>query len=162
VNATREPVTAQVRLDRDEATATLAPGGRFVAAFPVQLYRPGARALHLSWGSPDEPATDVVLSVTVPEPVEVAAIGGLISPNSIVDLPVRLNLSAYDQQRYKLRLLLSNGSRTLRRDFPATNRRMVNMPLRVSGMARLQVALVNHLGREVWQSPEYAFMVLPE
>ncbi len=102
--------------------------------------------------------------MTVPEPVEVPACGGLLSPGGALSLPVRLNLSAYDQERHTLRLRLSRaGSGTIwQRELPATPGQRLSLPVRLAGMARLQVALTNQRGREVWQSPEYALMVLPE
>ena len=48
------------------------------------------------------------------------------------------------------------------RELPATPGQSLRLPVRLAGMARLQVVLANQRGREVWQSPQYALMVLPE
>ncbi|MBU0607321.1 MAG: carbohydrate-binding family 9-like protein, partial [Armatimonadetes bacterium] len=161
-NVGGEPVTAEVALDREQSRAALAPGQRLVSPFALPLYRAGSRSLSFRWGVADGPAAEVTLPVTVPEPVEVPTCGGLFSPGSTVNVPVRLNLSDYDQQRYKLRVQLSSGSRSLRRTLAAAPGQLIKMPVLTNGPLRLQIALLNPLGREVWQSPEYTLMVLPE
>lgn len=163
-NAGREPVVAEVSVGRDQTRAALGRGQRFVAPFPVQLYHPGKRSLRLSWGVAGGQPAAIALPVTVPEPVEVPACGGVLSPGDVLNLPVRLNLSPYDQERHTLRLRLScaGSGASWQRELPATPGQSLRLPVRLAGMARLQVVLANQRGREVWQSPQYALMVLPE
>lgn len=159
-NTTAQRVEAEVSLDgRNCHKATVAAGGQTTVEFPVSLRRPGARPLQLSWGLAGETPTSLALSVIVPDPVTATAAGGLVQPGQVVDLPVNVSLAPSELSRHKL-VLRSVGQTTTQTVLPTSAGQSVTVPQCAAGPVKVQMLLVNNLGRTVWEGPQQSFMVL--
>jgi len=162
LNVSQEAVRAEIRLGRQHIQIPLAPRQRFTASFPLRLTQPGQAEIAFSWGLAGQPAAPALLPLEVPEPVSVSYNGGIFSPNSLVNVPVTLYLAEAEQQSYKLQLRLTQADKTQTREIAARPGQTLRWPLRLTGMARLQLALLHPVGRAVWESPAYSFIVLPD
>ncbi|MEI6499731.1 MAG: carbohydrate-binding family 9-like protein, partial [Armatimonadota bacterium] len=161
-NTSVRKVDALVSLGvRDTRLVTIAPGQRTTIEFPVSLRRPGARALSLAFGRVGQSTTTLGLSVIVPDPVTATlATGGLVQSGQTVELPLNVSLAPGEWPRHKL-VLRSVGQTTTQTTLPVGPGQSVRLPQYSVGPVKLQVLLVNDLGRTVWESPEQSFMVLP-
>jgi len=162
-NASSAPVAAEARVRRlARQTAALKPGESVRLQFPMPLRHVGERTLTVSWGAVGQTPFSLQVPITVPEPVVVNLKGGLVSPGSMVEVPVALGLAAADRERYRLEVHVAAGGRTAVHKLAAQPGESVIIPVRTTGAAQVQVRLVDARGRTVRESDTCRLMVLPE
>jgi hypothetical protein len=162
-NASDAPMAAQAAVRGTTLqTRVLRPGETASLRFSLALRHPGERSLALSWGAAGQAPCTLQVPITVPEPVAVSLKGGLVSPGSVVDVPVSLGLVAAERDRYRLEVKVAAGGRTVVHKLAAQPGETVSIPVRTTGAAQVQVLLVDARGRAVRESEPRRLMMLPD
>jgi hypothetical protein len=143
-------------------TVALAPGSTQTVALPANLRRAGDRRLELSWGMEGQFGPPVSLLTRVPEPVVMGEGGGLVSPGATVPLALTVNLSPAERARHRLQVQVTDARSARTYDLPAAPGQKLRLPLRLAGMARVQVRLLDSAGQALWESEPLPYLALGE
>lgn len=162
-NLTQAPVQAEFAVaGAGQRTVRLGARAKQVVSLPMTLRRPGERKLRVSWGVAGGALQTAEVVATVPEPVVATPASGLVSPGGSLEMPLKLNLAAQEQEKHRLMVRIQCGDRRTERNLEARPGQQLRLPVQTTGMSKVQVALVDERGRTVWESEEQAVMVLPD
>jgi hypothetical protein len=162
-NPAADSVEAVVALEgAGTETFHLAGGASQTLAFPVRLEVPGPATLLLSWSVRGTATQQLRLPTVVPPPLHGPDHGDLLSPGSISEWPVAVNLAPAERAAHKLLVRVQDGKRVKDYALDADAGENARVAVYSSSVARLQLLLVDRQGRTAWQGPEVSFMVLPE
>lgn len=160
-NVSNTPVAAVAKVrEVVRETAPVPPGETVTFRFPLALRHSGERSLSVSWGAVGQELVHLQVPVTVPEPVAVNLKGGLVSPGSVVDIPVSVGLAPADRDRYRLQVRVTAGGQATVHKLAAQPGESVSIPVRATGAAQVQVLLVDARGRTVREGDTCRLMVL--
>ncbi len=149
-NATDAPLTAEIRAGRRASRQILLPPAKTVAvSLPIKLFKPGSRSIPLAWGIAGEPLQEMTVMTQIPAPLTGTAPVGFVSPGDAIEMPVRINVTPGDRERYSLALRVTSDGQTRTFVLPLKPGQRKSIAVRTSGKVRAEASLVNVAGRSV-------------